>query len=68
MNKYPALKDHTILTQSDPIPQSVVSAAAEPDTVTVTRSWRDQLAIASRSVGEKKVKCVMKGEYKGNRG
>lgn len=40
--------------------ESVVSAAAEPDTVTVTRSWRDQLAIASRSVGEKKVKCVMK--------
>ncbi|XP_063596682.1 putative phosphoenolpyruvate synthase [Penaeus indicus] len=40
--------------------ESVVSAAAEPDTVTVTRSWRNQLTMASRTVGAKKVKCVMK--------
>ncbi|XP_037797094.1 LOW QUALITY PROTEIN: uncharacterized protein LOC119592339 [Penaeus monodon] len=40
--------------------ESVVSAAAEPDTVTVARSWRDQLAMASRTIGAKKVKCVMK--------
>ncbi|KAG7162152.1 Pyruvate phosphate dikinase, PEP/pyruvate binding domain-containing protein [Homarus americanus] len=40
--------------------ESVVSAAAEPDTVVVRRSWRDQLSVASRTLGAKKTKCVMK--------
>uniref|UniRef100_A0A6A7FWM4 Phosphoenolpyruvate synthase n=1 Tax=Hirondellea gigas TaxID=1518452 RepID=A0A6A7FWM4_9CRUS len=39
--------------------ESVVSGAAEPDTITVRRSWRDVLSVASIDVGKKATRHVI---------
>ena len=41
--------------------QSVVSAKVDPDTITVSRSHTDELAVISRQVGTKQTQTVMAG-------
>ncbi|XP_071524081.1 uncharacterized phosphotransferase YvkC-like [Panulirus ornatus] len=39
--------------------ESVVSAAVDPDTLVVRRSWQDRLTLDSTTLGSKMTKCVM---------
>ncbi|CAL4079207.1 unnamed protein product, partial [Meganyctiphanes norvegica] len=39
--------------------ESVVSASAEPDTITLKKSWRNKLTVINKALGSKKTKMVM---------
>ena len=36
--------------------ESVVSGAAEPDNISVSRNWNDELHIVEKQIGEKKLR------------
>ncbi|XP_033762375.1 uncharacterized phosphotransferase YvkC-like [Pecten maximus] len=42
--------------------EAVVSGKTTPDTITMFRSWDDQLSIKTKNIGEKKIKIIVKDE------
>ena len=43
--------------------QSVVSGSSDPDSITLSRAWDDQLSIVKKVIGRKETQITVQGVY-----